>query len=130
MLFSGITPFLSDQLYKLHPKPKESGYGLEPYLFLNEVTRSTYFFSAEGECYIIVEIEGIDFTFFMIDDEVHEVSYGLNIIPIDFPNDPYKTYRLNFNPLHLPHFKSITIEPLCFSSRWSNFNFNDNRFFI
>ncbi len=112
MLFSGITPFLSKSIADL--KPKESIVvveELEEYLYLNEVTETEYESRPKGACYIIVDIVGIDFTSFMIDDDVYEVSYGLNIIPINFSNIPFKSYRLQFDPVDLPYFKSIAIEP-------------------
>ena len=122
ILFSGITPILSNNINKLNSNPKESGYGVDPYLYLDEVQGSSYFFRAEGECYIIVEIDDIDFTSFMIDGEAYNVSYGLNIIPIEFANDPYASHNLEIDPLQIQYFKSLTVEPLFIAEDEINVN--------
>lgn len=86
--------------------------GIEPYLFLDEVNNTSYSFWAIGECYTIVEIEDVDFTSFMIDSETYQVSHGLNIIPMEFPNDPDNSHQLQLDPQDVQFFKTITIEPL------------------
>ena len=110
ILSSGYLPFLSNIINEYYSNsPRNSGIDDE-FLYLNDITETSYKFHARGPGYVLVEIEGIDFTNFMLDNEIYEVSYGLNIIPKKFYI--YKTYKLEIDPLNLQYFKSITIEPL------------------
>ncbi len=76
------------------------------------MTNADYTFDAKGECFIIVEIEGIDFTWFALDGEkIYEVSYGLNIFPIKF-GESYESHQIIMDISNLEFFKSFTVEPL------------------
>ena len=112
ILLSGFTPFLSKSLYAL--RSNEVG-GIadegEEYLYLSEVSETSYEFHPKGACYIIVDIVGIDMTHFTLDSQIYEVSYGLNIIPIDFSNQ-IESHAINIEQENLQYFKSLTVEPL------------------
>ena len=56
------------------------------YYFIDGITVTGYSFDAKFECYIITELSGIDSTTFELDSKIYDVSYGLNIIPINFGN--------------------------------------------
>ncbi len=112
ILFSSITPFLSKSVSDL--KPKESQVDveeIEEYLYLREVTETEYEFRPKGVCYIIVDIVEIDFTSFSLDGEIYEVSYGLNIFPIEFPYN-LELHTINITQEDLPYFNSLIVEPL------------------
>jgi len=112
ILLSGYTPLLSNHINKLNLNPKQSISLGNQYLYLDDVTQTPYDFRAQGACYILVEIEGTDFTYFMLDEEIYEVSYGFNIFPVKFSNNPYKTYTIEIALENRQYFKSLTVEPL------------------
>ena len=88
----------------------------EQYLFLDEFTATEYYFSAQGEYYIIAEIEGTDFTYFTLDNQIYEVSYGYNIFSLktsDFLL--WQNSVIRIDPSNLQHFKTLTVEPLFLS---------------
>ena len=112
IILSSFTPILSETLY--NEISKESGISpvaTEEYLYLNEVTDTDYYFFPKGACYAIVDIVGIDITHFKIDNQIYDVSYGINIIPIEFSNQ-IKLHTINIEQVNLQYFKSLTVEPL------------------
>ena len=112
ILFSGYAPFLAQYLNTSNTSETESKNQANPsFLYLNNVTKADYTFDAKGECFIIVEIEGIDFTYFALDGDVYEVSYGLNIFPIKF-GDSFESHQIIMDTSNLECFKSFTVEPL------------------
>jgi hypothetical protein len=112
ILFSGYAPFLAQYLNTSNTSETESKNQLNPsFLYLNNVTNTDYTFDAKGECFIIVEIEGIDFTWFALDGEIYNVSYGLNIFPIKF-GESYDSHQIIMDISNLEFFKSFTVEPL------------------
>ena len=110
LLLSGFTPFLNSIVNKLNSNPNPNPSLTPKYLHLDEVSKTSYEFYAQGACYILVEIEGIDFTYFTLDEDFYEVSYGLNIFSVEFSNNPYKTYTIEIPDYQ--YFKTITVEPL------------------
>ncbi|MFX1442485.1 MAG: hypothetical protein ACFFHV_03635, partial [Promethearchaeota archaeon] len=114
ILFSGYAPLLADYLNRFNQPNDDMENGFDPnlayYLYENNVV-SKYKFNAEGECFIIVEIEDINFTYFILDGQIYYVSYGLNIIPINFAN-PNESHKILIDPSTLEYFKSLTVEPL------------------
>ncbi len=118
ILFSGYAPVLMEYLNKLNQSNNdndpENGFydpNLAYYLYENNVENSEYNFNAEGECFILAEIEGIDFTWFVLDDQNYSVSYGLNIIPVEFAN-PDESHQILIDLPNLEYFRSLTVEPL------------------
>ncbi|MFX0188828.1 MAG: hypothetical protein ACFE8A_13970, partial [Candidatus Hodarchaeota archaeon] len=85
-----------------------SAQSFDNFLYVNDVDSTEYYFNAKGECYILVEIEDIDFTNFTLDGQIIDVSFGLNILPIKF-SDSFTPHQITLNP---EYFKSLTIEPL------------------
>ena len=112
MVLSGITPILTNNINELNLDPKQSINLPDKYLYLEEVSQTSYDFRAQGPCYVIVEIENINFTHFILDGENYDVSYGFNMFPIRFSNNPYKIYTIEIDPEDLQYFKTITVEPL------------------
>ena len=93
VLTTGIVPFISDFLYvdprndnELTDSVKVSipyNPDLPDFLYWDPVDSTYREFNAKGECYILAEVSGTDFTSFILDDTEYEVSYGINIFPID-----------------------------------------------
>lgn len=54
------------------------------YTYVNNVNETIYFFNAKGPCYVLAEVGNIDFTSFRLDNDIYNVSYGLNTFSIDF----------------------------------------------
>ena len=118
ILVSSYAPFIADYINKLNLINNENEItdgiydpNLAYYLYENNVSKSEYSFNAEEECFILVEIKDIDFTWFVLDGYIYNVSYGLNIIPVDFEN-PLEPHQILINSSNLDYFKSITVEPL------------------
>jgi len=118
ILFSGYAPVLMEYLNKLNQSSNDGDPGngfydpnLPYYLYENNVENTEYNFNAEGECFILAEIEDIDFTWFLLDSQNYSVSYGLNIIPVEFAN-PFESHQILINTSNLEYFKSLTVEPL------------------
>ena len=115
ILFSGYAPFLAEYLNRFNQPNNDIEDGFDPnldyYLYENNVVSTKYKFNAEGECFVLVEIENIDFTWFVLDGLIYNVSYGLNIIPVNFA-DPYESHKIVIYPSNLDYFKSLTVEPL------------------
>ncbi|NVM34618.1 MAG: hypothetical protein HWN81_03420 [Candidatus Lokiarchaeota archaeon] len=126
LLLSGYTPFLDSVINDLNSNPKQNNIIDIDNLYLDEVTETLYLFSAQGACYLLVEIEGTDFTYFMLDEEIYVVSYGLNIFPIEFSTDLFKIYRIKIDPSNLQYFKSITVEPLFIAEDEIEVNLNQD----
>ena len=126
ILFSGYSPFISNYINELNLNPKQSISLPDQYLYLEEVNETSYDFRAQGPCYVIVEIEDIDSTHFMLDGENYEVTYGFNMFPIQFSNNPYKIYTIDIDPQDLPYFKTITVEPLFIAEGEIDVNLNQN----
>lgn len=61
------------------------------YTYINNVNETLYLFNAMGTCYILAEVANIDYTSFEFDNHIYNVSYGLNIFPVDLGD----TYRLH-----------------------------------
>ncbi|MFX1481394.1 MAG: hypothetical protein ACFFCI_25220 [Promethearchaeota archaeon] len=112
ILLSGYTPFFISYIYKSDSNPNGKVGLVDQYLYLDEVNQTSYDFRAQGACYILVEIEGTDFTYFMLDEDKYEVSYGLNIFPIRFSINQYEIYTIEIDQQNLQYFKTLTVEPL------------------
>lgn len=130
ILFSGYAPFLLEYLNKLNQSNNDIGDGfydpnLAYYLYENNVENSEYNFNAEGECFVLVEIEDIDFTWFVLDNQIYNVSYGLNIIPVEFAN-PFESHQIFIQPSNLDYFKSLIVEPLILAENTLETSLNQN----
>ena len=132
ILFSGYAPVLMQYLNKLNQSNNdndpENGFydpNLAYYLYENNVENTEYNFNAEGECFVLVEIEDIDFTWFVLDDQNYSVSYGLNIIPVEFAN-PDESHQILINTSNLEYFKSLTVEPLILAENTLETSLNQN----
>ena len=130
ILFSGYAPFLMEYLNKLNQSNNDIGDGfydsnLAYYLYENNVENSEYNFNAEGECFVLVEIEDIDFIWFVLDNQIYNVSYGLNIIPVEFIN-PFESHQIFIQPSNLDYFKSLIVEPLILAENTLETSLNQN----
>ncbi len=84
------------------------------YLFLKNPANLNYKFIGKGECYLVAEIENIDFINLTLDGKEYLLSYGLNIIPICFSDDfEVHSIILPENPSYF--IKTLSIEPLFLS---------------
>jgi hypothetical protein len=125
-LLSGITPIISNYINAFFLNLKQSNAGGGEGLYLDEVSEISYYFIARGPYYMLVEIEDTDFTYFIFDEEIYEVSYGFNYFPIKFPNNYQKVYQLEIEPENLEFFKSITVEPLFIAEDRKEVNLNSD----
>lgn len=87
---------------------------IDNFLYEKEITQSKYVFEAKDECYLIAEIEGIDFTVLDFDGQIFELSYGLNVFPMEFGNN-FEIHFLNIGFENLEYFKSLSVQPLIIS---------------
>jgi hypothetical protein len=127
ILFSGYAPFLDNSFSDLNSQPKENLFISEKYLFLNEVTETEYSFRARGAYYIIIEIEGTAITYFFLDDQIYEVSYGINIFSMKAPDDLLLQGSLiEIDSSNLQYFKSLAVEPLFIAENEVEVNLNEN----
>jgi len=131
IIFSGYAPLLIAYINNLNSSSNNGAPGngsfdptLDYYLYLNNVESTEYNFNAEGECFILAEIEDIDFTWFLLDDQNYSVSYGLNIIPIEFAN-PLESHQILIDPFNIEYFKSLTVEPLILAESTLETSLND-----
>ena len=101
ILITQITPFIRANDNNL---PEE-------YLFLQYPTELSYSFLAKGECYLIAEIENIDYLYTTLDENEYLLSYGLNVIPIDFSDSP-AVHLMTLQQISSNFIKSLSVEPL------------------
>ncbi|MHA1192226.1 MAG: hypothetical protein ACTSP9_08005 [Promethearchaeota archaeon] len=57
---------------------------LADYLYEDSINETVYEFNAMDASYIICKIQNTDYTSFTFNETQYPVSYGLNMIPIDF----------------------------------------------
>ena len=96
---------------------------LTDFLYLDSYDQTYYDFNAKGECYFLVEVNGIDFTSINLDGIDYDVSYGINIFPIDFGSEFGAHYvTLKQADVNEQNFKWICIEPLFISQDKINTN--------
>ena len=90
---------------------------LSDFLYDDTVDETSYNFNAYGESYAICMIQNIDYTTFTLDAIVYNVSYGLNMIPINFGNENISyTLSISQEDVNNNVFDWISIEPLCIKS--------------
>ncbi|GAH00139.1 unnamed protein product, partial [marine sediment metagenome] len=122
ILFSGYTPLFNDYFYESFKKFEQErksnlkrAYNplYDDFLFINEVDDTYYNFNAKGKCWVLADVDGTDFTSFILDDEVYNVSYGLNAFPKDFGDeDSSHTIEFNQSDISEENFKWVCVEPL------------------
>ncbi len=117
-LFSGLTPFLDDNLLgsgRNNDKLKGSWYNPDfpEYLYEDDVDQTLYNFSAKEECYIITDIKNTDYTTFTFNDTQYDVSYGLNVLPVDF-GENFNSYNISISQDDIDNdiFDWISVQPL------------------
>ncbi|TFF90361.1 MAG: hypothetical protein EU548_03395, partial [Promethearchaeota archaeon] len=83
------------------------------FTYIDNVNQTEYFFNAKGACYVITEVENAGYTSLKLDNEIINVSYGSNIIPIDF-GDSFTFHNLTLDQSDVDNctFKWIAVEPL------------------
>ena len=84
-ILSGVYPLI-DWKVKERPNPIWYDPNLADYLYEDDIDQTSYSFNAMNESYIMCEIQNTDYTTFTFNSSVYNVSYGLNIFPIDFGN--------------------------------------------
>jgi len=74
-------------------------------------------FNAYNESYIMCDIQYTDYTNFTFNNSLYDVSYGLNILPVDFGTENV-SYTLNIsqNDVDNEVFNWITVQPLLIKS--------------
>ncbi|MFX0142208.1 MAG: hypothetical protein ACFFDN_51695, partial [Candidatus Hodarchaeota archaeon] len=117
LLYSGISiQYICENHIDHTSKPRLAQVEISNYLYLSSVETGEHYFFAEKECYILVEIEGTDFTTFTLDEVEYTLSNGLNKIKEFFSQGlsgfPANTHRIEIDSTQLDYFKSITVEPL------------------
>ncbi|MFW9874014.1 MAG: hypothetical protein ACFFG0_12980, partial [Candidatus Thorarchaeota archaeon] len=89
-LFSSLIPFIDYNFAKfskndqLLPKSIWFDPKLADFLYDDSIDETTYPFNAYNESYIMCKIQNTDFTTFTFNNSVYNVSYGMNIIPVNF----------------------------------------------
>ncbi len=120
ILFSGYTWIFDEFFYELHKNAEKNDNlmraydpSLGNYTYIEDITQSVYEFNAKGECYILADLKGIDFTCFELDDIQYNLSYGINIFTKDFGNE-FTAHTLEFqqSDINNDHFKWVCVEPL------------------
>ncbi|MGB5912593.1 MAG: hypothetical protein WBH31_15480 [Promethearchaeia archaeon] len=122
ILFSGYTPFFNEYFYESFKKFEQErksklkhAYNplFDDFLNINSIDDPIYNFNAKGKCYILADVNGIDFTSFKLDDEEYNVSYGLNAFPKDF-GDEFTSHTIEFDQIAISddYFKWLCVEPL------------------
>ncbi|MFX0024019.1 MAG: hypothetical protein ACFE9S_16955 [Candidatus Hermodarchaeota archaeon] len=121
ILFSGYTWIFNKLFNYAHRNVKnERKNNWNPYnpdynnfLYLDDVDQTEYLFNAKEECYILVDINGTDFTSFILDGDEYEVSYGINIFPLDY-GEEFTSHALEIQEKDIEKgsYNWITIEPL------------------
>jgi len=79
------------------------------YLYLSYPDQEEYKFSAEEECYVIIDVINIDFTYFYLDDEPYQLSYGLNTFHMKFSDEIHK---INLPPNPNNFIKHLIVQPI------------------
>lgn len=132
-----FSEFSGELGYHVNPNTKSSGInGLENhlftgnYLFVNNLTSNKYIFSAKGECYILVDVDNTDFSFFYLDGEKYDVSYGFNALRRRFSNpmasdDELSNHTLEIDPSELQYFKYVCVEPIYLAQGNVNVTLNE-----
>ncbi|NVM31919.1 MAG: thrombospondin type 3 repeat-containing protein, partial [Candidatus Helarchaeota archaeon] len=96
---------------KMGELPYNPAYG--NFTYVDNVTQLEYFFNAKEECYILAEVNGTDFTSFKLDNEVCNISYGLNIYPAYFgANFTAHNITVEQSDLDNGTIKWLAVEPL------------------
>lgn len=115
LLFNGISIQQVCQNHQLITSKPRLG-SISDYLYLDSIQYEEYYFFAENECYILIEIEGTGFTTFILDGIEYTLSNGLNKISKLFSGGlsgfPENTHKIEIEPSQIAYFKSITVEPL------------------
>ncbi|MHA1275550.1 MAG: hypothetical protein ACTSQ8_00040 [Candidatus Helarchaeota archaeon] len=96
----------------------------EHYLFVRNVTQTEFIFSAKKECYILIDINNTGLTSFWLDNKEYFVSYGFNVIPINF-DEYFSNHKLVIEQSELQFFKSITVEPVFIDQGFLNTTMNN-----
>ncbi len=88
LLFAFLAPTVTNHIKfpKGPEKPLIPWYDpeLADFLYDDTIDRTTYNFNAYNESYIMCNISNTDYTTFTFNSTVYNVSYGLNIFPVDF----------------------------------------------
>ncbi|MFX1400245.1 MAG: hypothetical protein ACFE8V_03245 [Promethearchaeota archaeon] len=87
------------------------GGSVPEYLYESYPNIQSHRFKAKGECYVIIDVINIDFTYFTLDDVLYQLSYGLNTFHMKFSDD-FKTHNimLPLNPSN--YIKQLVVQPL------------------
>jgi len=121
IIFSGFLPMIQNAQSFNNINNSANNANWTDYLFLDDVTETEYYFTAEDESYILIEIDNIDYTSFKLDNVEYELSYGQNVLKVDFQDldVPYEGYPVNTHLIEIDqfkvdngYFKSITVEPI------------------
>jgi len=107
-----ITIFLMTEIIPFIKANGNENEILPQYLFLRQPVNMGYHnFTAKGECYLYAEIENTDFVYVELDEEEYELSYGINIIPVEF-SEIFEEHTLSLPDSASTCIKSLAIEPL------------------
>ncbi|NHJ21818.1 MAG: hypothetical protein EAX91_12805 [Candidatus Lokiarchaeota archaeon] len=117
MLFSGFIPLINLPVGEFNEKPcKWYNPQLSDFLYEGTVkTNNT--FNAYNESYIICKIQNIDYTKFWFNGSQYDVSYGMNIFPVDF-GTVNQSYSIDVSQSDVENgiFDWISVQPLYIES--------------
>ncbi|MFX0024577.1 MAG: hypothetical protein ACFE9S_19840, partial [Candidatus Hermodarchaeota archaeon] len=120
IIFSGYTWMFNEYFYELNKNSQQyddlqQSYNplLNNYTYINDVTQSIYEFNAKGECYLLADLKGTDFTSLKLDNDQYNLSYGINIFSKDFGYE-CTAHTLEFQQADIDNdnFKWVCVEPL------------------
>jgi hypothetical protein len=119
MTFSSYVPLFNNYFYDvavsgIPPETSQYDPNLEEFLYVEDVALQNYYFNAKEECYLLADIGGIDFTTLSLDGETYDLSYGINIFPIDFGSD-WNSHSITLQSSDISsneNYNWITVEPL------------------
>ena len=83
------------------------------FAYINNLTETDYYFNATGACYLLAEVCGFDFTSLLLDSTRYNISYGTNVLPIDFgENWALHCIHLTDTDINFNTIKWMAVEPL------------------
>lgn len=121
-LFSGIIPLIdlpsgTNDEPKVWYNPQLSDFLYQDSVFTNNS------FNAYNESYILCKIQNTDYTVFWFNGTQYDVSYGINIFPVDFGN-VNQSYSIDISQADVNNdiFDWISVQPLYIESDIINVN--------
>ncbi|TFF90390.1 MAG: hypothetical protein EU548_03250, partial [Promethearchaeota archaeon] len=83
------------------------------FTYINNVNQTDFFFNANNKCYILAEVDNIDYTSLKLDNIEYNLSYGLNIFTKDFGTDfTFHNISINQKIIDNNYITWLSVEPM------------------